>query len=203
MTAPVVGVVLAGGSARRMSGAEKASLDLDGQSLLERVVSRIAPQVSALLLNANGDPSRFDDIGLPVEADSCADGLGPLAGLLTGMDWARRMYPACEWLLSVPVDTPFLPVDLAKRLSDAREMESAEVALAVSGERLHPVVGLWPVAHADELRHALESENLRKVDRWTGRFRVAEVAYDCIPVDPFFNINTPSDLEAAEAFLGS
>ena len=121
MTAMVAGVVLAGGRARRMGGAEKAFLTLGGKSLLQRVIGQVAPQVKALLVNANGDPARFDDFGLPVVADSCEGGLGPLAGVLSGMEWARNEHPECDWLLRVPVDTPFQPGALLRRLAALRE----------------------------------------------------------------------------------
>lgn len=201
MSGPILGVVLAGGGARRMEGAEKALLRLAGRSLLERVVAAVAPQVDALLLNVNSDPARYAEFGLPMAADSCPGGLGPLAGILTGMEWARREDAKCEWLVSVPVDTPFVPDDLVQRLFGARKSENADIAAVASGGRIHPVVGLWPVAEADALRHALLEEGVRKMDRWTARYRVAVASYEADPEDPFLNINTPADLAAAEALL--
>ena len=199
----VIGLLLAGGRATRMGGGDKCLRLLAGRPLLAHVIERLGPQVSLLLLNANGDPARFSTFGLPVAADSPADFAGPLAGILAGLEWARRERPGHPLLLSVPTDAPFLPRDLAARLQAARRAEGADIAMATSGGRTHPVVGLWPVALAKALRAALVEEGLRKVDIWTARYRVATVDFPIgdFPigaVDPFFNANRPEDLAEAE-----
>jgi len=162
------------------------------------VIERLRPQVRRFLLNANGDPLRFAAYGLPVAPDSPPDFAGPLAGILAGMEWAARAAPDCPLLLSAPTDAPFLPRDLAARLLAARQAEGAEIAMAASGGRTHPVVGLWPVALAKELRRALVEEGLRKVDVWTARYPVAIADFPVGEVDPFFNANRPEDLAEAE-----
>ena len=199
MTYPkTLGVVLAGGLARRMGGGDKARLRIGGLTILERVVQRLRPQCAGLVLNANAGPERFADTGLSVVADSVPDYPGPLAGILAGLDWAATRRPAIEWIVSAPSDCPFLPRDLVAHLHDARVVAGARLACARSGERRHPVVALWPVALREDLRRALTSEGARKVDEWIARYPAAVAEWPDAPVDPFFNINTPEDAGEAE-----
>jgi molybdenum cofactor guanylyltransferase len=196
---PTLGLVLAGGLARRMGGGDKARIRIGGLTILERVLARVAPQCDRVIINANGDPLRFSDTGLPVVADSVPDFAGPLAGILAGLDWAVAQAPRCEWLLSVPGDCPFLPKNLAIQLHEARRAAGTPLACARSGEWRHPVVGLWPVDLREELRHALINEGLHKIEIWTARHGVAIADWPAEPVDPFFNVNTPQDAARAEA----
>jgi len=195
-TALHAGVILAGGLSRRMGGGDKCLLPLGDRPLLAHVIARLRPQVSALAVNANGDGTRFAPFDLDVVADDAADFAGPLAGILAAMDWAKRVPPSVTAVLTVPADIPFLPRDLAARLEAA-----GAPALARSGGRIHPVVGLWPVTLAGGLRAALRTEGIRKVDEWTGRLNAAIVDFDIGEIDPFFNINTPEDLLRAAALL--
>ncbi|MCG8548130.1 MAG: molybdenum cofactor guanylyltransferase MobA [Alphaproteobacteria bacterium] len=197
----VVGVLLAGGQSRRMGGGDKCLRPLGGQPILARIVARVRPQVRALILNANGDAARFDAFALPVVADTVEGFAGPLAGVLAGMEWAQANAPDSPWLASFPSDAPFLPADLVDRLAGAVAAESADMACARSGGRSHPVVGLWPVRLAADLRRAMTEEDIRKVDVWTARYRLVEVDFATEPVDPFFNTNRPEDLEAAARML--
>jgi molybdenum cofactor guanylyltransferase len=194
---PTLGLVLAGGLARRMGGGDKALLKIGAATILERVLDRLSPQCSRLILNANGDPARFAFTHLPVVADEIPDFAGPLAGVLAGLDWAAAQMPEFAWVASVPGDCPFLPRDLVARLHAARAAADLPLACARSGEWRHPVVGLWPVALRADLRRALVEENLHKIEVWTGRHGVAIADWPAAPVDPFFNVNTPDD--AAEA----
>jgi molybdenum cofactor guanylyltransferase len=194
----MLGLVLAGGLARRMGGGDKARIRIGGKTILERVLERLTPQCSSVILNANGDPGRFADTGLPVVPDSVPDFAGPLAGILAGLDWAAVHAPGIADLVSVPGDCPFLPRDLAERLRAARQSAGLPLACARSGEWRHPVVGLWPVALRTDLRKALIEEDLRKIEAWTARHGVAIADWPDAPVDPFFNVNTPEDAARAE-----
>ena len=192
------GVLLAGGLARRMGGGDKPMRQIGGVSILTRVIARLKPQCDTLVLNANGDPKRFAGFGLPVIADSVENFPGPLAGILAGLDWAAENRPDAAWVLSAAADCPFLPRDLIARLHRARIEQNAELAVAASGGQSHPVIGLWSVALREELRHALVIEDIRKIDRWTARYRLATVTWVTEPLDPFFNANTVDDLAQAE-----
>ncbi|MBO0718148.1 MAG: molybdenum cofactor guanylyltransferase MobA [Rhizobiales bacterium] len=196
---PTLGLVLAGGLARRMGGGDKARIAIGGVTILQRVLACLAPQCVGLVINANGDPARFADTKLPVIADSVPDFAGPLAGILAGLDWAALHVPECKWLASVPGDCPFLPNDLVARLHEARVATGASLACARSGEWRHPVVGLWSLALRDDLRRALVAEGLRKIEIWTARHGVAVADWPAEPVDPFFNVNTPEDAAQAQA----
>ena len=191
-------VLLAGGLARRMGGGDKPMRTIAGRPILERVIARLKPQCGALILNANGDPARFATFGLPVVADSVADFPGPLAGILAGLDWVAAHAPSAQWMLSAAGDCPFLPRDLAVRLAAARAAENAELAVAASGGQPHPVIGLWKVSLREKLRHALVEDDIRGVERFMARYRLATVTWPITPIDPFFNANTAEDLADAE-----
>jgi molybdopterin-guanine dinucleotide biosynthesis protein A len=195
--AATFGLVLAGGLARRMGGGDKALIRISGATILERVLERLKPACAGMVLNANGDPARFAGFGLPVIADNVAGFAGPLAGILAGLDWVKGQAPGIEWLVSVPGDCPFLPRDLVPRLHAARAAAATPLACAQSGAWRHPVVGLWPVALRDDLRHGLVAEGLRKIEGWTARHGVALAGWPAEPVDPFFNVNTPDDVAEA------
>ncbi len=196
-----LGVILAGGLARRMGGGDKPLRTLAGKPLLDHVIARIAPQCDALVLNANGDPARFAQWNLPVIADSVTGFAGPLAGVLAALDWCAQHRPQIEWVLSVAADCPFLPDDLVRRLHYERMAADAHLAVAASDGQTHPVIGLWSVGLREDLRHALVVEDERKIDRWTARYRLATVEWPVTPVDPFFNANRPDDLQEAERLL--
>jgi molybdopterin-guanine dinucleotide biosynthesis protein A len=194
----IPGVLLAGGLARRMGGGDKPMRQIAGRTILDRVIARLKPQCDGLIINANGDPARFASFGLPVVADSVADFPGPLAGILAALDWAAINRPEVSLLLSAAADCPFLPRDLVSRLHQALIAENAQLAVAASDGQSHPVIGLWSVALREELRHSLVVEDIRKIDRWTARYRLATVAWPTTPLDPFFNANTVEDIAEAD-----
>lgn len=197
----VAGVLLAGGLGRRMGGGDKCLRSLAGRPILGHVIERVRPQVGPLVLNANGEPGRFAEFGLPVAPDVVEGFAGPLAGILTGLEWMVEHAPGCAWLASFATDAPFLPRDLVARLRSAIEDEGAELTCATSNGRAHPVFGLWPARLAGDLRAALVEEDMRKIDAWTARYRLATVAFPAEPIDPFFNANRPEDLAQAERLL--
>jgi molybdopterin-guanine dinucleotide biosynthesis protein A len=185
-------VILAGGRASRLGGGDKCLLPLAGDTMLGHILRRLAGQGGRLALNANGDPARFAGFGLPVLADSIEGRPGPLAGVLAAMEWA-----ATPCVVTVPGDAPFVPPDLVARLRAAREAAGADISVAVSGGRLHPVTALWPVRLAPDLRRAI-GQGTRKVENWIAGFQIVRVTFPVDPVDPFFNINRPEDLIEAE-----
>lgn len=200
----VAGVLLAGGLARRMGGGDKGMKRLGGRPIMDRIIERARPQVTTLLVNANGDPGRFESYGLPVMADVVDGYAGPLAGVLTGLEWAAGHAPSgTRFVASFAVDAPFVPLNLVARLRRAVADQGAEMACAKSGGRTHPVFGLWPLELAGDLRRAMIDDEMRKIDRWTARYRLVEVDFATEPFDPFFNINDPDNLAEAERLVAA
>lgn len=202
MTRPL-GVILAGGQARRMGGGDKGLLRLNDKTLLAQVIKRLTPQVDGIALNANGDSARFDAYGLPVLADSVADFPGPLAGVLAGLDWAHEQ--GAETIVTAAADTPFFPADFVAKLTDAAAEMDAPLALSATRDNdgklwRQPTFGLWPVALRDDLREALAA-GLRKVVKWTDQHGAKTAEFPVGAYDPFFNVNTPDDLEMARQLM--
>ncbi len=190
---PTACIILAGGLATRMGGGDKCRQRVGGQSIIARTIATLAPQAKPIALNANGDPARFQDLGLPILPDPLPDHPGPLAGILAGLDWAATS--GIPWLVSVPGDCPFLPTDLVARLHAARQQ--ATYAVAASGGWTHPVIALWPT----NCRHALHQALLagqRKIDAFTAPQETAQAEWPTTPFDPFLNVNTPADLAEAD-----
>jgi len=201
----VLGVILAGGQSRRMGGGDKALRDLGGRPMLTHVIARLSPQVSRIVINANGDPARFTPFGLTVFPDTRDGFLGPLAGVLAGLLWCAAHAPQCRYIATAASDAPFLPHNLVARLKAAVASRTG-IALAASGGALHPVIGLWPVALADDLDAALAA-GVRKVLAWTDRHGTIPVEFAAErlaagEVDPFFNANHPEELETARRLFG-
>ena len=201
----ITGVLLAGGQSRRMGGGDKGLLELAGRPMLGHVICRLGAQVGAMVINANGDPQRFAAFGLPVVPDTVAGFVGPLAGVLAGMRWSALNAPDARWIVTAAGDAPLLPGDLVARLMAAVEDRPGSIALAQSHGELHPVIGLWPVALADDLEEQLRG-GVRKVLHWTDRHGTVPVPFPparvCgIDIDPFFNANTPQELDQLRAML--
>jgi molybdopterin-guanine dinucleotide biosynthesis protein A len=197
----VVGLLLAGGQARRMGGGDKCLRTLAGETLLARAIARARSQVSHLLLNANGGPGRFASYGLTVVPDVIDGFAGPLAGVLSGLTWLSARQSETAWLATFPTDAPFFPLDLVSRMRAVATEQGAKVVCAASGGRSHPVFGLWHGSLKDDLERAMVDEGTRKIDAWTATHGLIEVGYDCEPIDPFFNANRPEDLESAALLL--
>ena len=197
----VCGLLLAGGQSRRMGGGDKCLQTLNGKSLLARVIKCARPQVDHIILNANGDVARFDSYGLTVVKDVVDGFAGPLAGILTGLEWVRENRPDCHWVASFACDAPFIPDNLVSRLSDAIAEKNGAFVCGSADGRDQPVFGLWPVALAGDLRSAVVKEGIRKVDIWTDRYHLVRANWSIDPIDPFLNVNRPSDLAEAEKVL--
>ncbi len=201
---PVVGILLAGGGSSRMGGGDKCLRMLGGKPILAHIIERLNPQVSDMILSANGDASRFARFGLPVVADRITGLAGPLAGIHAGLEWVKANRPAIRYAVSVATDTPFIPGDLVTQFLAAVEGRAALVVARSEGG-VHPVIGLWPVELAAELGASLKA-GVRKVGVWTETQGATEVSFPQIElggrrIDPFFNINRPDELAEANALL--
>ena len=175
--------------------------------MLAHVIDRLGPQAGRLVINANGDPARFAPFNLPVAPDTINGFAGPLAGVLAGMGWSRTNAPSATHIATVSTDAPFIPLDLVARLRDRVVGRPTAIAIARSGGELHPVIGLWPVALADDLEAALR-DGVRKVLAWTDRHGTQAVDFEFIAmagrqIDPFFNANHPDELDEARRLLQS
>lgn len=197
----VVGIILAGGLARRMGGGDKCLLPLAGKTLLQRTVERAQPQVNTLLLNANGNSLRFARTRLPVIADIYPNNLGPLAGIHAGLVWMREHQADAEWLVSFASDCPFFPRDLVANLISAASSTQSQLVLAKSNNRIHPIFALWHSSLLEDIEGQLKSGNTPRLQDWVKLQKVAEVDFPSPNYDPFFNINTPQDLYAAEPLV--
>lgn len=197
----VVGIVLAGGRAQRMNGADKPMLMLAGKTLMEHVVGRAAPQVDELLINANGDIGRFAGFGRTLVPDSVDNYPGPLAGILAGFEWTKQNRPHAQWLVSFACDCPFLPDNVVDRLIAAANASHVPVSIAASAKRHHPVFAAWRTDLPLSADAVLGKRGLRKVDSLIGSLPNVRVDFDARPLDPFFNINTPADLAFAESLM--
>ncbi len=203
MTVRVAGVILAGGLSRRMGGGDKSLQSIAGSTMLNRVIDRLRPQVSDMALNANGDAARFSETGLPVIADPVEGFAGPLAGILAGMAWAGALSSPPSHIVSVASDTPFFPADLVERFLIANEGLMDRIVLAQSGGHRHPVFGLWPLALHAQLKEFMATTETYKVLAFVRNHDNCSVDFPLIetgklPADPFFNANTPEDIEMAE-----
>ncbi|MDP5307933.1 molybdenum cofactor guanylyltransferase MobA [Paracoccus sp. 2205BS29-5] len=196
-------IILAGGRARRMGGGDKGLLDIGGTAILARVIAALRSQAHPVAINANGDPARLAGFGLPVLGDGLPDQPGPLAGILAGLDWAARL--GAPAVVSVAADMPFLPGDLVARLrASAPGIQAAMAAgRAANGSlRSHPTCALWPVALRADLRAQLVAGG-RRLHDFALRHAAIPVVWDHAPIDPFFNVNTPADLEQASRLAGA
>jgi len=198
----ILGVILAGGQSRRFGGGDKGFADLDGRPVLSHVIERFRPQVGRLILNANGDLSRFATFGLEVVADREIPGQGPLSGILTALEWAKRHAPDCTAVATVSTDVPFLALNLIQRLEAER---GDRVAIAVSAGRRHPTIAIWPLTSREAVADALQRGAL-SVDALAAELNAVAVPFpmgeiDGVTIDPFFNVNRPEDLVAARALL--
>jgi molybdenum cofactor guanylyltransferase len=201
MVPETVGIILAGGQARRMGGVDKALIPLGGTTLIERAIARASVQVPDVIINANGDPKRFAHLGLPVIADRVPGFVGPLAGILAGLEWLRANRPNARWLASFACDCPFLPTDMVARLVEAATRDHVPVAVAASGAQHHPVFAVWSAEIASTSEDVLVRGNYRKMDDWIATLPSVRVSFTAEPLDPFLNINTPEELALAEEFI--
>jgi molybdenum cofactor guanylyltransferase len=200
----VIGVLLAGGRSSRMGGGDKCLRLLGGRPILARIIERLKSQVSEIIINANGDSSRFAGYGLPVVADSIAGFAGPLAGVHAALEWVKANRPSTSHVVTVATDTPFFPPELVQHFLDEPRRANT-LLVARSDEGVHPVIGFWPVQLASALESFL-NQGRHKVGTFVEEHDAVKVYFPKVeiggaPIDPFFNINEPEELAEADALL--
>jgi molybdopterin-guanine dinucleotide biosynthesis protein A len=193
----IVGAIIAGGQSSRMGGREKAFLELDSKPIILHVIEQFEPQVDQLVINANGDATRFSEFGLEVVPDVLTSLTTPLAGLHAALRFTKSV--GADVLITVPSDTPFLPFDLTTKLLETTVVSGA--AIAASGDQEHYIIGAWKTELLDDLEQAISKDNLFRVKDWARRATAQMVEWPDEPYDPFFNVNTPEDLLRAQQIL--
>ena len=200
----VPGVILAGGQSRRMNRKDKSFLEISKRTLLDMTIERLGSRSHKMAINTNSYSSKYKRYGLPILRDHLEGYLGPLAGVLTSMKWAKDI--GYEKVITVAVDTPLFPLNLVNELYQKMEVSNSDIVFAASltdrkqRKILHPVFGLWKTYLCDDLRKQLE-QGIRKVTLWSAKHKTSSVCFSNDLVDPFFNINTPDDIELLKEYL--
>lgn len=194
----IIGVVLAGGQSTRMNGLDKCFLALGKQNLLNRCIEKSQSQVSRILISSNNPTLQANNSKIEIIPDKAIRNGGPLAGILSAMLWVKEYQPACKFLATFPVDSPFYPDDLVSRLTPELKKQNAQIAIPKYNKQRHWVFGLWSIDLVDSLQNYLVDQQQRKVQNWIKSHTCCEVNFDDYAMDPFFNINTPEDFELAK-----
>ncbi len=198
-----MGVILAGGQSRRMGGGDKCLLKLGDRTIVQHTVERAQAQINRLLLNCNGEEARFNFIGLPIVKDIFEGWRGPLAGIHASLHWMTEHHPSTKWLASFAADTPFFPEDLVARLLEHAEDNGCEVIVATHKNKIQPLFALWNISLLPTLEEHLLNAGDPKMQAWINSQRHICVEFENTYQDPFFNINTPIDYDAAETMIRS
>ena len=195
------GVILAGGSARRLGGKGKAFINISGVSLIDLVLRKIETQVDRVAINTR-DKNSFSQYNYPIIEDLITEegGSGPLAGISSAIKWAKKSINPVSHVITVPVDTPLLPMDLVHRMSLELKIKKSDIIFASSNNNIYPVVSMWSLSLDNHLDKAL-SNGVRKIDAFTSSYNVSTVDWSFNDVDPFFNINNPEDITLAEKYI--
>ncbi|MDX5593624.1 molybdenum cofactor guanylyltransferase MobA [Pseudovibrio sp. SPO723] len=198
----IIGCLLCGGQSRRMGGHDKTLAELNGRKLVNITASRLAPQVKSLVVSVNNPTEDHIGLDVPLLPDTLPGQLGPMAGILAAMEWARVNEPDAIWIVSAAADTPFFPLDLTEKLAEPAGSIVPLITMAQSREQLHPTFALWPIYLAEDIRTYLLMGG-RSIQGFVRERTPPVVSFggpivDGIEVDPFFNINTPQDLEIAK-----
>ncbi|SDQ91621.1 molybdenum cofactor guanylyltransferase [Pseudovibrio sp. Tun.PSC04-5.I4] len=200
-TSDIIGCILCGGKSRRMGGADKALIELEGSALLERVVTRLQSQLHQIVVSVNEPGDLHEGLQLPLLADKLSGHLGPLAGVHSALCWAQENEKDAHWVMTAAVDTPFFPEDLAGTLKAHAEDALPNPVICSSAGRDHYTFGLWPVALADPLKTYL-LDGGRSLRGFFESYPPKIIEFEVQGgLDPFFNINSPEDIPVALAHI--
>ena len=196
MSTTKAAAILAGGDGRRLGGLDKALLSVGGQRLVDLVLAILKPQADRCALCLREQTEWSKGISLPVLLDQPSAGRGPLGGVAAALAWSKTLTPAVDWVITVPVDLPLLPLDLVARLTS--EDPTADVVVAKSGDKVHYGVAAWKPSLRDALLSSIEDKSMA-VHQFQSTVKTAQVDWPIKDRDPFFNVNTPEDLAIAES----
>ena len=198
----ILGIILAGGLSKRMGNINKSLALINNKTLLEITYGLVKKQLKNVVVNSNLNLKKKIKSNLEIIPDSIPGFLGPLSGILSGMQFAKKEYPKCKWLVSFPVDSIFFPSDFVEKMINRINNET-QIVCATSNGRAHPVFAFWSLNLIDDLENALVEEGVRKIDEWTKRYNLEFTNFQNKDLDPFFNINTKEDLKFATEYLNS
>ena len=190
-------VILTGGKSSRMGGGIKSLKKFNNKSIFDRVFENLQTQVNKVIINSNDSENLFVKYNVEVIKDSLEGFLGPLAGLHATLEWLNKNAPYINWLVTVPGDTPFIPINLVKKLLDKVKNSNHKIVLAQSNGKTHPIIGIWHSNLFESLKNSLNSGN-RKIMDWASQHSLEYVEFTNSKYDPFFNINCIEDLIEAK-----
>ena len=190
-------VILTGGRSSRMGGGIKSLIKFNNKYIFDRIFENLQTQVDKIIINSNDSENLFVKYNVEVIKDSLEGYLGPLAGLHATLEWLNKNAPYINWLVTVPGDTPFIPINLVKKLLDKVKNSNHKIVLAQSNGKTHPIIGIWHSNLFESLKNSLNSGN-RKIMDWASQHSLEYVEFANSKYDPFFNINYIEDLIEAK-----
>ncbi|MDC0226560.1 molybdenum cofactor guanylyltransferase [Alphaproteobacteria bacterium] len=191
----IAAIIMLGGRSRRMGGGIKSLIKFNSESILDKILIRIKPQINKILINCNHKDSNLKKYNLPIIMDLKKGFLGPLAGIHATMYWIIKNEPQVEWIITLPGDTPFIPMNLISKF-EKKIYSNSKIILAKSENKIHPIIGAWHKSLFDSLDSHL-NKGTRKILSWAELHKLEFINYKCKEYDPFFNINTKEDLKIA------
>ena len=196
----ILAVVLAGGQSKRF-GEDKNQVKLGNITLLEHVLAKVTKKFQKTLIISNQNLNIKTLNSLPLVPDCIQGNLGPLVGVLTAMKWIKKNNKQYEWIATFPSDTPFFDTSIIEKYKSTISLNESLLYFARSNQKRHNIFGLWSVKLMDTLENDLINNNFRKVEKWADKIGVKTINVKIDKFDPFFNINTKTDLKEAEKIL--
>ena len=189
-------IIMIGGKSSRLGGGIKSLIKINNKKIFDIILERIQPQIDRIIVNSNIEDTEISKYKFPIIKDEKQGYLGPLAGIQAGMQWLNKNKPKVDWLLTLPGDTPFIPLNLVSCFEEKINQDS-KIILAKSNDKIHPIIGAWHTSLLTSLNEHLES-GTRKILEWAENHPLDFLEFNEKNYDPFFNINTQIDINKAE-----
>jgi len=196
----ILAVVLAGGQSKRF-GEDKNQAKLGNLTLLEHVLAKVTKKFEKILIISNQNLNLKMLNSITIIPDCIQGNLGPLVGVLTAMKWIKKNNKQYQWIATFPSDTPFFDTSIIEKYKSRINLNESLLYFARSNQKRHNIFGLWSVKLMDTLENDLINNNFRKVEKWADKIGVETINVKIDKFDPFFNINTKTDLKEAEKIL--